>query len=112
MTGLKRALCVLAMVLAACGSGASEVPLAILADEQDVYDGRVISTQGTVIPIQDSPGAQEYFVLEDNAGNRVRALPDASVRPHANESVAVTGTFRFDPSAGRELHIDTVERSE
>ena len=109
---LKRAICILAVVLSACGSGTSEVSLEVLADEQDRYDGRVVSTQGRVIPIEDSPGAEQYFVLEDSAGNRVRALPDALVRPHARESVAVSGTFRFDPSAGRELHIATIERSE
>jgi hypothetical protein len=109
---LKRSICILVAVLAACGSGPSEIPLDVLAAEQDAYDGRVVSTQGTMIPIEDSPGADEYYVLEDNAGNRVRALPDGVARPHAHESVVVTGTFRFNPTAGRELHIDTVERSE
>lgn len=112
MIGLKRAVCILAVVLASCDSGTSAVGLAMLADEQEVYDGHIVSTRGMVIPIEDSPGANEYFVLEDSAGNRVRALPDALVRPYAGESVIATGTFRLDPSVGRELHIATIERSD
>lgn len=112
MTALKYVICVLAIVLAACASGASEVPLTMLADKQDVYDGRAVSTRGSVLGIEDPRGAGTYYVLEDNAGNRVRLLPDASARPFADESVVVTGTFRFDPNAGRELHVETIEPSQ
>lgn len=49
-------------------------------------------------------------MLEDD-GSRVRLLPDASAAPYSDESVVVTGTFRFDPNAGRELHVETIERS-
>lgn len=110
MITLRRGACVLATVLVACAPGAGEVPLTVLAEEQDSYDGRAVSTSGSVIAIQDSPGGPAYFVLEDN-GSRVRLLPDASAAPYSEESVVVTGTFRFDPNAGRELHVETIERS-
>lgn len=108
---MQRAICVAAVVVTACSSP-TDVPLAVLADQQDAYDGRTVSTHGVVVPVEDAPGREPYFVLEDNAGNRVRALPDASARPYVHESVAVTGMFRFDPNAGRELHIATIEPSE
>lgn len=102
-------LVLLVIVLAACGGPATaDVPLARIAAEQDVYDGQVLSTSGTVVPIADVPGRDPYFVLEDADGNRVRLLPDDAARPYEGESVAVTGTFDFRPDAGRQLRVDTI----
>lgn len=95
-------------MLAACGGETANVPLAELAAEQEAHHERVVSTEGEVVPIEDRPGATPYLVLEDDAGNRVRLFPEPIARRHTHESVTVTGTFRFDPTAGRQLHIDTI----
>lgn len=112
MTATARVLCTLALAVSACTGPTTEVPLALLTHEQEAYDDRLVSTQGVVVPIVDSPGGDEYFVLEDHMGNRVRALPDAVARRYAGQTVAVSGTFRFNPNAGRELRIATIERSQ
>lgn len=109
MVTLKRLVLLAVALLAACGGDPANVPLADLAAEQEAHDGRVVSTEGVVVPIEDRPGGDVYFVLEDDAGNRVRLVPDAAARRHADQTIAITGTFRFDPDAGRELDIDTID---
>ena len=102
---------VAAVASAACDSAPAQVPLQVLADQQEEYDGRVVSTDGVVVPIEDRPGSEAYFVLEDEANNRIRLHPDSVAREHLHESVVVTGEFRFNPEAGRELHIDSITTS-
>ncbi len=100
------------VLMTGCGGEPADVPLAHLAADQEAYDGRSVSTRGTVVAIEDAPGSQEYFVLEDNAGNRVRLLPDATASRHVGESVVVTGDFGFEPNGGRQLHADAIEPSD
>lgn len=95
----------------ACTTGPAEVSLQVLAAEQEAFDGKVVATEGLVVPIEDRPGSPPYYVLEDNAGNRTRLHPDSVAQEHVNASVAVTGEFRFTEEAGRELHIDTITAS-
>ena len=94
-----------------CDPGPAQVSLQVLADQQEEYDGRVVSTEGVVVPIEDRPGAEPYFVLEDEAGNRTRLHPDSAAQEHVHESIVVIGQFRFNPDAGRELHIDSITGS-
>jgi hypothetical protein len=107
----RRAAAAAFLILSACGGEPADVPLVRLAAEQEAYDGRTVSTEGRVVPIEDPPAGEPYFVLEDHAGNRVHLLPDATARPYVGESVTVTGAFRFDPNAGRQLEIETIESS-
>ena len=85
--------------------------LRVLAAEQEDYDGQVVSTEGVVVPIEDRPGSEPYFVLEDDAGNRIRLHPDSVAEEHLDQAVIVTGEFRFNEEAGRELQIDSITGS-
>ncbi len=98
--------------IAACGSTSpTDVTLAALAAEQERYDGRTVTTEGTVTAIRDAPADEPYYVLQDQSRNRVRLVPADVAQPHDGDLVQVTGTFRFIADRGRELQIEEITGS-
>lgn len=96
-------------LIAACSGGTPvEVPLAHLVAEQETYDGQALTTEGTVVAVRDFATADDYFVLQDAAENRVRLVPDEAAAPHDGDTVAVTGSFRFDEQSGRHLTVEQI----
>lgn len=90
-------------VVAGCAQAAVPVPLSELAAEQERYDGERVRTAGTVVAIRDRPDAEEYYVLEDEASNRVAVFPEEVVRDHVGRRVGLEGVFVFDERWGRLL---------
>jgi hypothetical protein len=93
-------------LLAACGPPA--ISLSQLVDHQEQYDGRTLTTSGSVRHFTDGGG---YDVVEDATGNRVLIRPGSAVSGYVGRSVTVTGRFSIDPSVGRVISVDSVRSS-
>ncbi len=101
------AVALLGIVLAGCAS--PHRSLADLVAHQETYDGRVVTTSGTVRRFEDPSGP--YYVLEDADGNRVEVTPASSVEGRVGEVVSVTGRFSIEPMQGRVIAVDSVSPS-
>ncbi len=97
----------LAALLAGCGP--AHHSLADLVEHQETYDGRTVSTSGTVERFEDPSGP--YYLLDDGSGNRVALTPASSIAGHTGESVTVTGRFTIDPGEGRRIAVNSVTGS-
>jgi len=106
---LRSATAVLCLAALLAGCGAPHHSLADLVEHQETYDGRTVSTSGTVERFEDASGP--YYVLDDGAGNRVALTPASSVAGRTGESVTVTGRFSVDPGEGRRIAVDSVSGS-
>lgn len=93
------------LLLTAC-SGATEVSLANLVNQQNSLDGRAVRTQG-VVRTFDEP---RHYWIEDEQLNRVSVEPDAAVRDLVGERVEVSGRFTVSREEGRKIHAQQVNR--
>src|SRR5712691_61657 len=96
------------LALAGCGGG-GQTSLAKLADNQDAYLGKRVSTTGTVEVARNANGSR-YYVLTGSAQDLVALLPDRTARRFVGELVVVSGRFGFDPHAGRVVRIERISR--
>lgn len=96
---------VVGLAVVACGSddgaGSGLVTLAELSDRQESYDGLVVATSGVVVRFEDHGGV--YYVIEDDAHNRVRVEPADRFTARVGDQVVVTGRFAYDETRGRTL---------
>lgn len=95
---------VAAPLLAACGPASHT--LADLAAHQESYDGKVISTTGTVRAFHDATGT--YYVIEDAAANRVLVKPASLFADRVGQTITVTGRFNLTTTEGRVLTVTAV----
>ena len=96
-----------ALLFAACGGASGQVTLARLAENQDSYLGKRVSTSGTVEAQTNADGSR-YYVLTDAEGDLVALLPDRLARRYDDRRVSVDGRFGFDPKAGRLIRIGRI----
>jgi hypothetical protein len=97
-----------AVVLSACGaggSGAQEVTIAELVEDQEGYDGDLVVVEGVVHRYDDPL----HYWLEDDAVNRVEVEPHGAVEERVGESVRVRGEYHFRPDQGRVITIAELE---
>lgn len=101
-----------AVTLAACGggggSGTQPSPLSDLAQNQDAYVGKTVSTSGTVERQRNTDGTA-YYVLTDAQQDLVSLRPPGRVERYVGRSVVVTGRFEVDPTAGRVIRLAQVK---
>ncbi len=97
-----------AAVLAAFGcSGNTQVTLAQLAEAQQTYAGRHVTTQGVVREERD-PDGTAYFVLSNVTGQRVGLAPSETASRFRGRLVEVSGLFEVQPGFGRIIHISAI----
>jgi hypothetical protein len=100
----------IAALAAACSSGqgksATEVSLAQLSAAQESYNGKQVSTSGTVREFSDSGGT--YYVLENAEQDRVALEPADEAAPYAGQDVTVAGRFTFGQETGRRIELTTI----
>jgi hypothetical protein len=94
------------LVLAGCGGG-GQTSLAKLANNQDAYLGRQVSTSGSVEAEKNANGSR-YYVLADPAQDLVVLVPNRAARRFVGDQVVVTGRFGFEPHAGRVVRIEQI----
>lgn len=94
------------LILAGCG-GSGQTSLAKLANNQDAYLGKQISTSGRVEVERDANGSR-YYVLTDPEQDLVELLPAGTARRFVGDAVVVRGRFGFDPHSGRVLRIERI----
>ncbi len=104
------ALATLVLTAPACASARpADVTLVTLSAEQEAYNGRVVVTEGVVVAVRDAPDEEPYYVLQDDAQNRVLLVPSVWPADHEGEVVSVTGVFQIDPNSGRKLVIRRID---
>lgn len=98
---------ILLLWLSGCGGDprASEVPLAVLANQGEAHDGDRVATQGVVRHFEEPL----HYWIEDEDLHRVEIFPHDAIAPHLGERVRVEGEFAFSREAGRSLTVDSVE---
>ncbi|HZE04845.1 MAG TPA: hypothetical protein VE127_06465 [Solirubrobacteraceae bacterium] len=87
--------------------GAQQVSLQTLVLDQPQYVGQKITTTGTVQRFTD-PDGSSYYMLTDRQQDRVIIHPAAAAASYLHRRVTITGTFTFEPSAGRILNAHRV----
>lgn len=85
-------------------SGATTVSLAALVADEERYAGDEVRTRGVVRRFSGASGP--HFVLEDAEQNRVRLVPVEEVADREGDPVVVVGTFDFDDTTGRVIHVE------
>lgn len=95
-----------ALVLAACGNGAPQLSLQVLAEYQQGYDGRTVVTEGTVRHFDDPL----HYWIEDEDLNRVAITPDSAVAEYVGQRVRVQGVFSASRSTGRVIAAEAVSK--
>lgn len=93
-------------MLAGCGGG-GQTSLANLANNQDAYLGKQVSTSGTVEGQSNGNGSR-YYVLTDSEQDLVVLVPSRTARRFVGDAVVVSGRFGFDPHAGRLVRIERI----
>lgn len=93
-------------MLAGCGGG-GQTSLAKLANNQDAYLGKEVSTSGRV-EAERNPSGSRYYVLADSEQDMVALVPNGAAQRFVGEAVVVTGRFGFDPRAGRVVRIERI----
>ena len=93
-----------AALLAGCSDTIEDIPLATLVEHQAEYDGRTLTTAGTVRTFDDP---LHYWVEDDNL-NRVAVEPDEAVADLVGKRVRVTGEFSADRVRGRILQASDI----
>jgi hypothetical protein len=95
-----------ALLQSACtGGDAVEVPLSALTSDPQRFDGRQVSTRGTVRGIQEP----FHFWIEDERLNRVQLLPPESAQPFVGQEVRVVGRYSYTQREGRRLQVQDLE---
>lgn len=101
-----------ALALAACGgtgrSDAQPSPLSDLAQNQDAYVGKTVSTSGSVERQRNTDGTA-YYVLTDAQQDLVILQPASRAKPYVGRAVVVTGRFEVDPTAGRVIRLQQIK---
>ena len=100
-------LAMLSLVLGGCSTGGepATTTLAVLASEQEAWNGRVVRTEGIVRSY-----VQPLHVwVEDDEVNRVEVRPVGELLDLVGERVRVTGTFSFDDRGGRYIEVESLE---
>lgn len=97
-------LAVAAPLLAGCGPASHT--LADLVAHQESYDGKVVSTTGTVRGFHDATGT--YYVIEDADADRVLVKPASLFANRVGQAVTVTGRFNVTTTEGRVLTVTAV----
>lgn len=82
-------------------------PAALLA-ERDAYDGKTVTTEGTVIELIADSGADPSYAVRDDSDNTVRLVPSGWAVPYQNQRASVTGLFRLAGDGGAELVIHRI----
>ncbi len=100
----------IALTAISCGDARYQVTLAELAREQERFQGERIVTCGLVRNFQER--GDSYYVLEDEADNRVGVSPQSDVAAFVDRRLCVTGTFDVEPEFGRVIQVESVERAE
>lgn len=94
--------------LAGCGAGGpATVSLARLADRQEAYATKQVSTRGVVRELR-NPDGSRYFVIGHAQHDLVALTPNPLAARHRDQRVSVTGTFALDPHVGRVIHIQRI----
>lgn len=100
-----------ALGLAACGggggSGRQTAVLSDLAQNQEAYIGKTVSTSGSVERQRNTDGTP-YYVLTDAQQDLVGLWPPRRAKPYVGRSVVVTGRFEVDPTAGRVIRLQQI----
>lgn len=96
------------LFLQTCDRGPEEIPLAVLADQQESYRGEIVTTSGVVRRIGDSAD-DIHYVLEDEMSNRVELLPKGKAAAWVGQQVVATGRFDFRETRGRTLTIESIK---
>jgi hypothetical protein len=98
-----------AAVLAGCGGSTSSSPspvtLAELVEDQQGFDGDLVTVEGTVR----SYDAPLHHWIEDADQHRVELEPQELVAPHVGDRVRVAGRYTFRDDRGRLIEIDDLE---
>ncbi|APE29643.1 glucose-inhibited division protein B [Halomonas aestuarii] len=96
------------LLLGACSdeNAVAEVPLPVLANNPAAHDDSRVATQGVVRRFEDPL----HYWIEDEDLHRVELFPQERIAPYLGEAVRVQGHFRFSPSEGRRLTLESVER--
>lgn len=84
--------------------GPPQTSLQTLVLDQPQYVGQEITTHGTVRRFTD-PDGSSYYMLTDPRQDRVIIHPARAAAPYLHRRVTITGTFTFDPHAGRILTV-------
>ncbi len=92
--------------LAGCG-GHGALPLAQLANNQDAYVGKEVSTAG-VVGEQTNANGSHYYVLTDPQQDLVALRPASRVRRYRGERVKVRGRFSIAPHVGRLIRVEQI----
>jgi hypothetical protein len=99
-------LVLLCVLQSACTGGESvEVPLSALTADPQRFDGRQVSTRGTVRGIEEPL----HFWIEDERFNRVQLLPPEAVQPFVGQEVRVVGRYSYTRREGRRLQVHRLE---
>ncbi len=77
-----------------------------LSDRQEELDGVTVETSGVVRRFDDIGGT--YFVVEDDARNRVRVEPAERFMDSVGDRVVVIGRFDWDEERGRRIEVTRV----
>jgi len=92
--------------LAGCG-GHGALPLAQLANNQDAYVGKEVSTAG-VVGEQTNANGSHYYVLTDPQQDLVALRPASRVRRYRGQRVKVRGRFSIAPRVGRLIRVEQI----
>jgi hypothetical protein len=92
--------------LAGCG-GHGALSLARLANDQDAYVGKEVSTAG-VVEEQTNADGSHYYVLADPQLDLVALRPASRVRGYRGLRVHVRGRFSVDPHVGRLIRVEQI----
>jgi hypothetical protein len=99
----------LAALLLGCAGGDADGPvetaLVELAEDQEGFDGRMVTTEG-VVRTWDDP---RHYWIEDADQHRVELDPQDLIAPHLGDEVRVTGRFTFRDDEGRRIAVDELE---
>jgi hypothetical protein len=96
-------------LVAGCGPATPDVPtdvaLVELVEDQEGYDGEVVTVEG-VVRTYDSP---RHHWIEDVDQHRVELEPQDLVAPHVGDEIRVTGRYSFRDDRGRLIEVDELE---
>ncbi len=95
---------ILAVAVAACSTGVTRVDLAVLADEQEAWHGRLVEVTGTVQMFDDP----RHHWVEDAEQHRVELVPSAGLDALVGRMVTVRGRFTFREGEGRRIEIQEI----
>ena len=96
------------LLLGGCSdeNAVAEVPLAVLASNPAAHDDSRVATLGVVRRFEDPL----HYWIEDEDLHRVELFPQERIAPYLGEAVRVQGHFRFSPTEGRRLTLESIER--